>query len=122
MIFFFFLLIFLEAWKTPLGFHSAQKLDDDFTVSPDSSTQFKRRKTLSKTPELINLDDDDINDNDVVITYIKTLPKSKPIVMFSGFVTDDEEILKMVFNYLVLLLLLLLIYLFLFLDIIFTWW
>lgn len=86
----------MEAWKTPLGFHSAQKLDDYFTVSSDSSTQFKRQKTQSKTPELINLVDDDINDNDVVITYIKTLPKSKPNVMFAGFVTDDEEILKMI--------------------------
>ncbi|KAE9532132.1 hypothetical protein AGLY_010334 [Aphis glycines] len=84
----------MEAWKFPISFYSAQKLDD-YTVSPDSSTKFKRQKTLSKTPELINLVDDD-NDNDVVITYIKTVPKSKPSVLFSGFSTDDREILKMI--------------------------
>jgi len=99
-------LIFLEAWKFPISFYRAQKLDD-YTVRLDSPTKFKRQKTLSKTPELINLVDDD-NDNDVVITYIKTLPKSKPSVLFSGFSTDDREILKMVFSYLVFLLLLLL--------------
>jgi len=103
-------LIFLEAWKTPLNSYKTQKVYD-LTLTQDSPTQFKRQKTLSKTPSLINLVNYDINDNDEVVTDIKTLTQSTPIVLFSGFLKDYEELIA-VFNYLVLLLSLLLLLLF----------
>uniref|UniRef100_A0A2H8TDD8 PAX-interacting protein 1 n=1 Tax=Melanaphis sacchari TaxID=742174 RepID=A0A2H8TDD8_9HEMI len=85
----------MEAWKTPLFFY---KRVYDLTSSPDHSTQFKKQKSISENSKSINLIDDEVNDNDVVITYIKTTPKSKPSVMFSGFSTGDKEILKMMLH------------------------
>jgi len=71
----------------------------DLTSNPDSP-KCKRQKTMSETQEiLINDDIDEIDENDVIITYIKNLP-SKPCVMFCGFSTQDKEILKMVFCHL----------------------
>jgi len=64
-------------------------------LNPDSPTRFKRQKTVSENPEITNLIDDNIDDNDVIITCIKTLPL-KPCVMFCGFSSEDKEILKMV--------------------------
>jgi len=73
----------------------------DLTLNPDSPTKCKRQKTMSgETQEMINLINDDIEDNDVVITLIKNLPL-KPCVMLCGFSTDDNEILKMVFCHLI---------------------
>jgi len=74
----------------------------DLTTNSDSPTKCKRQKTISETQEI--LINDDIDDNDVIITYIKNLP-SKPCVMFCGFSTEDKEILKMVFCHLIFFLL-----------------
>jgi len=72
----------------------------DLTSNPDSPTKCKKQKTIPETQEIIINDDideiGDIDDNDVIITYIKNLP-SKPCVMFCGFSIEDKEILKMVF-------------------------
>ncbi|XP_015376185.1 PREDICTED: PAX-interacting protein 1-like isoform X2 [Diuraphis noxia] len=85
----------MESWKTPLIFLENQEVHD-LTLNPDSPTKCKRQKTISETQEiLINDEIDDINDNDVIITYIKNLP-SKPCVMFCGFTREDKEILKMI--------------------------
>ncbi|XP_022163732.1 PAX-interacting protein 1-like [Myzus persicae] len=84
----------MEAWKTPLTFCENQQVYD-LTLNPDSPTKCKRQKTITETQEMIDLINDDIDDNDVIITYIKNLP-SKPCVMFCGFSTNDKEILKMI--------------------------
>lgn len=68
----------------------------DVTSNPDSPTKCKRQKTISEDKNLKNLINDD---NDIIISYLKNIPK--PCVMFCDFSEMDEEILKMVSYYLV---------------------
>ncbi|XP_022173995.1 PAX-interacting protein 1-like [Myzus persicae] len=91
----------MEAWKTPLILCQSQQditKHTDFNINSAGPTKCKRQKTMSiETQQRINSNDDDIDDDDVIITYIKKCPL-KPCVVFSGFSTDDEEILKMILH------------------------
>ncbi|KAL5239337.1 hypothetical protein ACI65C_006747 [Semiaphis heraclei] len=81
----------MEAWKTPLRFLEIQQVHDS-TSNPNTSSKRKRQKIISETQEIVI--NDDIGDNDVIITYVKNVP-SKPCVMFCGFSAKDKELLKM---------------------------
>ncbi|XP_050524401.1 PAX-interacting protein 1-like [Daktulosphaira vitifoliae] len=84
----------MNAWKTPVAYLKNTHVYD-LTDSPIDDLNCKKPKLADSNPELIDLtDNDDVNTNDIVITYVSY--GKKPYVMFCGFSILEQEALQQI--------------------------